>query len=72
MAEPCSKEAEIATIHTQTETLIKQVDEIHRAVIGVNGEGIRGKVKSALVQLKFQWAILGALFIWLVVKNLVL
>jgi len=57
MTEPCIKEVEIALL---TERLNK-LDEIHRILVGDNGDGLKGKVKSALVQLKFQWCLMAVL-----------
>ena len=57
MTEPCTKEVEIALL---TERLNK-LDEIHRILVGDNGDGLKGKVKSALVQLKFQWCLMAVL-----------
>ena len=50
----------------------RSLERIEKALIGDNGEGMRGRVRSALVQLKFQWAILGLIFLWLVLKPLVI
>ena len=57
MTEPCTKEVEIALL---TERLNK-LDEIHKILVGDNGDGLKGKVKSALVQLKFQWCLMAVL-----------
>ena len=62
MTTPCTKEAEIARIDERTLNMEKHIDEIHKAVIGANGEGLKGKMRSATVQLKIQWGIFVVIF----------
>ena len=71
MTTPCTKEAEIARIDQRTIDMSDKVDAIHKVVVGSNGDGLRGKTKSNSVQIKFQWAILFLVFIWLVVKPII-
>ena len=62
MTEPCTKEAEIARIDERTLNMERSISEIHKAVIGTNGEGLKGKVKSVVVQAKIQWGIMLVIF----------
>lgn len=69
MTDPCTKEAEIATIEERTRHMERHIQEIHDAVIGSNGEGLKSKVKSAMVHIKIQWGIfviLAGLIAWII------
>ena len=62
MTTPCTKEAEIATIEERTKHMETHIKEIHNAVIGNNGEGLKGKVRAVMVQAKIQWGIMLVIF----------
>ena len=45
---------------SEVQTDIKEYqDKIFLVIFGNGNDGIKGKIKSALVQLKFQWCVLG-------------
>ena len=62
MTTPCTKEAEIATIEERTRHMENHIKEIHAAVIGTNGEGLKGKTRAIAVQAKIQWGIMLVIF----------
>ena len=58
MTDPCTKEAEIARIDERTLNTDRNVTEIHKVVVGTNGDGLKGRVKSVVVQVKIQWGLM--------------
>lgn len=62
MTEPCTKEAELARIDERTETMKTQVAEIHKWMVGSNGDGVLRKIKGVRVQIGIQWGVIVLFF----------
>jgi hypothetical protein len=65
----CKHEVDLALMGSNISEMKNDVERLISLIQGNGSDGLKGKIKSALVQLKIQWALMVLLVIAVIIKS---